>query len=129
MKILIFGISCVGKKTVGSLLAKKLNCKFCDMNQVNKDAYGTIEAFLRAYPYPYERAKKQSKTLLNIITRDNEDIVIAVTPISYARYINKILLMENVVAFELQDTADHVFDRILFTDENDVIMEIVKSIN
>lgn len=123
MKILIFGISCVGKTTVGSLLAKKMNCKFYDLDQVNKDVYGSIEAFQNAFPYAYDRAMKQADTLQKIIAEDDEDAVIAVTPISYSEGINKILLIENVIAFELQDTEEHVFDRLFFTDENDVLME------
>ena len=39
MKILIWGVSCVGKTTVGSLLAKKLNYKFIDLNDEIKKRY------------------------------------------------------------------------------------------
>ena len=123
MKILIFGVSCVGKTTIGILLAKKLNCKFMDLDNINIKNYGSIEAFQRVFPFSYDRALKQGMTLRTLIDEDKEDVVIAVTPINYADGINELFELENVVAFEVQDTAEHIFDRLLFTDENDVIME------
>ena len=32
MKILLFGVSCVGKSTVGEILAKKLGYKYFDLD-------------------------------------------------------------------------------------------------
>ena len=34
MKILIWGVPCVGKTSIGRLLAKKLNYKYIDMNEI-----------------------------------------------------------------------------------------------
>ena len=45
MKILIWGIPCVGKITVGKLLAQKLDYNFFDMNEIIKEKYGTIDNF------------------------------------------------------------------------------------
>ena len=36
MKILIWGIPCVGKTDIGKMLAKKLNYKYFDMNEIIK---------------------------------------------------------------------------------------------
>lgn len=123
MKVLIFGISCVGKTTVGTLLAKKMNFKFYDLDQVNKDTYGSIDEFQRVFPFAYDRAMKQADTLYNIIMEDDEDAVIAVTPINYSDGINQLFKLKDVVPFELLDTVDNIFDRVAFYDENDVIME------
>lgn len=46
------------------------------------------------------------------------------TPLAYADGINEeILPLENVIAFELKDEPKHIFERLLFTDENDVVLE------
>ena len=50
-------------------------------------------------------------------------MVIAVSPIYYARIINDLLEQEGVVAVELQDTEEHIFERLVFSDENDNIYE------
>lgn len=123
MKILIFGVSCVGNPTIGTLLAKKLNCRFIDLDNVNIKNYGSIEKFQRMFPFSYDRVLKQAMTLRTLIDKDKEDVVIAVTPINYADGINELFELENVIAFEVQDTAECIFDRLLFTDENDVIIE------
>ena len=123
MKILLFGVSCVGKTTIGKILAKRIGCEFLDLNKVNIDHYGSIEAFQRAFPYVYERAKEQGKTLRSLVDQDDEDCVIAVTPLNYKIAFNRLLQDEKVIAFEIQDTPKNIFDRLIFTDENDVIME------
>lgn len=124
MKILIFGISCIGKTSVGKLLAKKMNCRFIDLDDVNIQRYGSIEAFQSAFPNLYNRMMAQIETLHNLIDEDDEDMVIAVTPLAYADGLNEeILPLENVIAFELKDEPKHIFDRLLFTDENDVVLE------
>lgn len=48
-------------------------------------------------------------------------MVIAVSPIYYARNFNYLLEQEGVVAVELQDTEEHIFERLVFSDENDKI--------
>lgn len=45
MKILIWGVPCVGKTKVADLLVKKLNYKFFNINDLIKEKYGTIDKF------------------------------------------------------------------------------------
>ena len=47
MKILLFGVSCVGKSTVGEILAKKLGYKYFDLDdEVKKYFNTTIDNFV-----------------------------------------------------------------------------------
>ena len=48
-----------------------------------------------------------------------EDTVVAVTPMCYSIWFNKYLKRDDVLAIELQDTPESVFDRLVFSDEND----------
>ena len=43
MKILLWGIPCVGHEDIGKLLAKALNYNFIDQNDIIKEKYGTID--------------------------------------------------------------------------------------
>ena len=64
---------------------------------------------------------KQSSIMLNYEVKNNK--VVAVTPIAYMEYIRKFLLRKNVLAIELCDTPEHIFDRLVFSDENDVVYQ------
>lgn len=50
MIILLFGVSQVGKSSVGKALAKRLNYKFKDLDQIIFDTYGSVENFQSLYP-------------------------------------------------------------------------------
>ena len=124
MIILIFGISNVGKTEIGKRLADKLNYSFFDLDdEIKKHFHITLEQFMKENPWTYERGIIKGKILKNIIHDNGDDIVIAVSPIYYARIINDLLEQEGVVAVELQDTEEHIFERLVFSDENDNIYE------
>ena len=120
MKILLFGISNVGKTTIGKILAEKLNYKFSDLDEEIKIKMNmTLTQFQDKYPFQYERHKVMGK-ILNEVSDEN-NIVIAVTPIYYSRNFNYLLKEPNVIAFELQDSPKNIFDRLIFSDELDNI--------
>ena len=55
------------------------------------------------------------------IAGDRHNKVVAVTPIASMDHIWKFLKRKNVLAIELRDTRENIFDRLVFSDENDVI--------
>lgn len=63
MKILIWGIPCVGKTDIGKMLAEKLNYKYFDINEIIKRKYGTIDNFHNIFSNDYERFKKKNELL------------------------------------------------------------------
>jgi len=120
--ILIFGISNVGKTSVGIKLAERLEYTFFDLDEeIKKEFQMTLENFMNQYPWPHERYQVKGKILRKIITENKDDMVVAVSPIYHARNFNSLLEWENIVAVELQDTEEHIFQRLVFSDENDVI--------
>lgn len=124
MVILIFGVSNVGKSVTGEKLAKRLGYSFFDLDyEIKKRLNTTIEQFMKDNPYLYERCKVKGKILKDVIDENNDDMVIAVCPIYYARNFNYLLDLENVIGIELQDAKENIFDRLIFSDENDQIYE------
>lgn len=120
MIILIFGITNVGKTEVGKKLAEKLEYPFFDLDeQIKKTFHTTLEEFMKANPWPHERFIIKGKVLRKTIDENGKDMVIAVSPIYHARNFNYLLGWENVIAVELQDTEEHIFERLVFSDEND----------
>ena len=117
MNILLFGISNVGKTTAGRIVADKLGYDFYDLEEeVSRHCNMTIEEFVDTI-WPYERDETRGKVIGNLIGRDGNK-VIAVTPMYYTRWFSKYLKRDDVLAIELQDEAENVFNRLIFADEN-----------
>ncbi len=121
MIILIFGVSNVGKSSVGQQLAALLGYRFIDLDDELRSKFATtLEDFKRENPLAYERSKIKGEILKDLVNQNiKNNVVIAVSPIFYARHINRLLDMEHVLGIELQDTEQHIFDRLVFSDKND----------
>jgi len=120
MIIMLFGISNVGKTVTGQHLAERLEYPFFDLDEeIRKRFQTSLENFMHDYPSSYERFKIKGRILKDIINENKDSIVIAVSPIYTARNFNPLIDMEQVIAIELQDSEEHIFQRIVFSDEND----------
>ena len=124
MKILLFGISNVGKSTIGKLLSEKINYEFDDLDEEIKRRYGKIDTFVAKYPWTYERHKERGKILSDIVNKYDDNVVIAVSPIFYVRCFSKVLEDENVLAIELQDKPENILKRLVYADEDDNIFPL-----
>lgn len=119
---MLFGITNVGKTATGERLAQKLEYSFFDLDEEIKKRFQiTLEKFMQEYPYSHERFKIKGKILKDILNEHKDNMVIAVSPIYYARNFNSLLDLEQVIAIELQDSEEHIFERMVFSDENDNI--------
>lgn len=117
---MLFGVSNVGKTVTGEKLAEKLNYSFIDLDEEIKKRYQTtLEKFMQEHPFSYERGQIKGKLLKDLLKEYKDNIVIAVSPIYYARFFNSLINLENVIAIELQDSEEHIFERLVFSDEND----------
>ena len=103
MKILLFGITNVGKTTIGKLLSEKLNYDFDDLDDEIKRRYGKIDNFQSKYPYDYARHRKRGEILKEVIDKYEDNVVIAVSPIYYEEFLVEVLNENNVLAIEIQD--------------------------
>jgi len=99
MNILLFGISNVGKSVSGKLMAD--------------------HQFISTGTLP-ERDAVRCRILNNLVCRDGNK-VIAVTPLSYIRDIRYLFSSPEVISIELTDSAENIFERLVFSNENDVI--------
>ena len=120
MTIYLLGVSNVGKTTAGELLAYKLDYVFYDLDEEVKSHYAiTLEEFVNTGTLE-ERDQRRGE-ILQMIVGDCRDKVIAVTPITYTEYIKKFLRRKGVLAIELYDSPENIFDRLVFSDENDIV--------
>lgn len=120
MTILLFGVSNVGKTTTGELLAERLNFDFYDLDEeVKKKLNITLEEFVSTGTL-YERDQTRCQLIHSLVSRKNSK-VIAVTPLTYVQDIETLFSSPSVMAVELLDSAKNIFDRLVFSDENDII--------
>ncbi len=124
MKILLFGISNVGKSTIGKLLSKKIGYDFDDLDEEIKKQYGKIDNFKLEYPFDYERHKRRGDILRKIIDKYVDNVVIAVSVINYSRFINDIIKDKDILAIQIQDKPENILKRLVYADEEDKIYPI-----
>ena len=124
MKILLFGISNVGKSTIGKQLSRKLGYDFDDLDEEIKRQYGKIDSFQLEYPFDYERHRKRGEILKEIIDKYDDNVVIAVSVINYSRFINDIIKNKEILAIEIQDKPENILKRLVYADEEDRIFPI-----
>lgn len=120
MNILLFGVSNVGKSTSGKVLAGHLNYTFYDLDdEVKKEQNTTLEEFVSTGTL-LEHDTIRCRILNRLICKSGNK-VIAVTPLSYIKDIRYLFSSPDVICIELTDSAENIFDRLIFSDENDVI--------
>ena len=96
MKLLIWGVSNIGKTTIGKELSNKLNCKFYDVDKEIIDIYGSIDNFQAIFPNDYDRFDEKEELMMNIIESDNNDFIMAVSPIYSASVVEELLFNEPI---------------------------------
>ncbi len=118
MNIILVGISNVGKTVTGQLLAKKLGYDFYDLDEEVKRILGiTLEEFVNTGTLFYRDQVRCE--LIHKIIKIKSDKVFAVTPLSYIDNVRRLFSSDDVLMIHLQDSAQHIFDRLVFSDEND----------
>lgn len=120
MKILLFGVSNVGKTTIGKILADQLNVSFYDLDDEVKVRFGkTLEEFVNTADLRW-RDQKRGEIIKEIICHKN-DLVIAITPISYTDDFGSKIVDDDILPIELYDTPENIFSRLIFSDKDDKI--------
>ena len=120
MRILLAGISCVGKSTIGAELAALLNCPFFDLDdEIEKYFSMPIERLMDKFLGMHSFRKESSKALKHLLDQQKSLIsVIALAPSglmdSYWRLVKK----SNGIVVVLADDAENILERIIFTDKD-----------
>jgi len=112
MKLLIWGVSNVGKTTIGRILSKKLNIPFYDVDEEIISIYGSIENFQEIYPNDIDRFDEKEELIMNIIESNQDDFIMAVLPIYSATVIEE-LLETDTISIEIIDTKEAIYDRLI----------------
>lgn len=119
MIILLFGVSNVGKTTIGEKLAERIEYKFYDLDkEIKKHFDMTLGEISKIFTQ--EERDNNRNIVFNEILKNQENKVVAISPISNMLEMQRCLYRKDVLAIELVDDAENIFNRIIFTDENDI---------
>ena len=119
MNIFITGVSCVGKSTLGKILADRLNCQFYDLDSEIEKYFGeSIERLmsrhLTGHSFRYEIGVVVFKDIL--FNRNGSNSVIALPPSGLKdAYLGTIKKVECIVV-AITDTPENILKRITFYD-------------
>ncbi|GAU77719.1 shikimate kinase [Fusibacter sp. 3D3] len=110
----------MGKTVAGRLLAQRLSYDFYDLDEeVKKNLNTTLESFVT------NRTLRERDTIrcevINALSSHKGNKVIAITPLSYLQPIYSLLSSSDIFPIVLTDSVESIFDRLVFSDENDVI--------
>lgn len=102
------------------MLAERSDIKFVDLDEEVKNHLKiSLEEFVNTENLRW-RDKKRGSIIKKIIKME-EDVVFAISPISYIENFKTSIISDDNLLIELYDTPENIFSRLIFSDENDEI--------
>ena len=132
MRIYIVGVACVGKSTIGELLAEKLNYKFVDFDWEVERRMEEHITQIKSRHFNGDGYRDEVKHILeDLLSENKDDIVIAMPPSGLFRQYDDILKSHpDVIIIALKDKAKHILERTTFYDDDSVqIFNVVNDKN
>jgi shikimate kinase len=123
--IYLAGVNCVGKTTVGSLLAKLLHFDFRDLDYAAQAYYDMkIAEIGKKFSKPYDYRAAMARVLENLLQQQFHSTVISLTPIGLFSPIWSVVQnTERSVVVALEDTAENIAKRMVWFDDENNLME------
>ena len=124
MIVALFGVTCVGKTTIGRVISDELNCEFYDLDSAFTSYFNdTIENLQRRFFLGNEYDHQKGIVLKSIIGKCSSNTIIAMSPIYYTMSYKHLFTSRDVFSIVLQDTPENIARRVIYTDANDNIIE------
>ena len=125
MRIALFGISCVGKTTVGQIMADALGYTFVDFDHAVIERFQTtLTALKKKCGSEYHFRLHVSPLLAQILDEYPDNLVLAMPPSGlFPEYKQVFDYHSDVVTVWLSDKAKYILKRLIFTDDNDQLIE------
>jgi shikimate kinase len=118
MRIFITGVSCVGKSSIGAILASRLGCRFYDLDKEIESFFKTSigrlwDKYLTSESFRHEAAK----VLTHIFeTPESQKFVMAMPPSGLMGSYLQVLKKAEGIIVVLADTPENILNRIIFYD-------------
>jgi shikimate kinase len=123
VKVLLVGVGCVGKSTIGRVLAERLGFAFFDLDEEIERHFGeSIERLHARYLTMHSYRGDASVVLKSIVSQDR-DMVVAVAPSGLLDPYWRLLKRVERIAVVVEDTPENILKRIAFFDVNSKPMQ------
>jgi len=120
MIIALFGVTCVGKTTIGRIIAENLGYDFYDLDEEIKAYYNdTITNIQNSCFGWHEYDGKKIDVLKAVLCKCKGNSIIAMSPIYYTAKYKKPFKERGVFLIELKDWPENIAQRIVYTDDDD----------
>lgn len=119
MRIFMSGVSCVGKTTVGPLLAEQLERSFFDMDREIERFHGMkIRPLRRKIPTMREYRVEAAKALVHLLAqKKSEEPVISMPPSGFMQAYWDVIKTQTCAKITLFDAPENILKRLIFFDE------------
>ncbi len=119
-KILITGVSCVGKSSIGRRLAEILDCAFYDLDVEIEHHFHMPISRLKTQSITGYSFRQKASRVLGRILQENRDgnLVVALPPSGLCDWYRKVIKKHGAIVIALSDTAENILQRIVFYDDD-----------
>ena len=124
MRIILCGVPCVGKSTVGKLLADRVGYRFFDFDSEIEAHFKNYITFLHQKWWTGHSYRHNTRVVLQeILTENPDNIVIAMPPSGLMDFYWRIIKQdEGLVTIALRDRAENILKRLTFYDDYSELM-------
>lgn len=116
MRVLLVGVACVGKTTIGAILARRLGVPFFDLDAEIESHFGTSLERLRARFLTDYSYRKECSVVLKQLAGTHRRYVIALPPSGLRDAYLRVLRRIDGITVVIEDTPENILDRITFFD-------------
>lgn len=120
MIVYIVGISCVGKTTIGKLLADNLGSVFYDLDEEIQNFYEKPIERIQNECLSMNGFREKASIVLEVLLKKRENSVIAGTPSglrdSYLKVYKKYKKERDIISINLIDKPESILNRLTFYD-------------
>ena len=119
-KILLTGVSCVGKSTIGRRLAEILEYDFYDLDLELERHFRMPISRLKAQFITGSSFRQKASRVLGRILQENRDrnLVVALPPSGLRDWYWKVIKTHGAIVIALCDTAENILRRVVFYDDD-----------
>lgn len=124
MRVVLVGVTCVGKTTVGGLLADAIGYDFVDFDAAVQDALqDSIERIKRRYRTELKYRKMARHILEDILAQHPIDLVLSMPPGGlFEEYKTVFDRHPDIVSVALYDEVTNILNRLVFYDEDSQLL-------
>jgi len=118
----LVGISCVGKTTIGKMLAENIDFSFFDLDLEIQKYYNKPIERIQDECFSMNRYREKASKVLDYLFSKNIDSVISGTPsglkYAYLQVYKKHKANKDLYSIQINDSCDNVLDRLTFYDKD-----------